>query len=383
MGTVRLFLALSVVIHHLPQRSFQWLNAGVAVIAFFMISGFYMALVINEKYRHLDHWRRRFYLGRLARIFPAYLFVLAFGVLWTLVLHQPGETVLLHYEQLEAWKKGTLVFMNVFIVGQDLFQTILMTPVKDGQNIVADSAYALFGADYFQNKFMVIGQAWSLGSELVFYALAPFLVTSWRRVFAVLLLSLGVRVAVLWNADAYPPSVWSYWFLPGTLSFFCLGCCSYFGYAWLAKLKPGPRAACVKAASLAISAMFLYWAGSQSFIGGLLYEGDHYDTHVHWTFYLGLAISLPFLFSVTKNWSYDRLIGELSYPLYLVHGFVIGIFLNLKGVSKGSFETEWIIIVLSVGVAALVYLFVDAPVERFRRRLEVMDFGPRQPGRPG
>lgn len=29
MGLLRLFLALSVVIHHLPQRSFAWLNAGV------------------------------------------------------------------------------------------------------------------------------------------------------------------------------------------------------------------------------------------------------------------------------------------------------------------------------------------------------------------
>ena len=383
MGTIRLFLALSVVIHHLPQRSFQWLNAGVAVIAFFMISGFYMALVINEKYRHLDHWRLRFYLGRLARIFPAYFFVLTFGVIWTLVLHAPNQTVLMHFTQLEMWEQGTLIFMNVFIVGQDMFQTVLMSPVEGGHNVVTDSAFALLGEDYFQNKFMVIGQAWSLASELVFYALAPFLVTSRWRVIAVLLLSLGVRCAVLWQADAYPPSVWGYWFLPSTLTFFCLGCLSYFAYAWLVKLGPGSRSVRVKAAGLAISALFLYWAGSRSLVGGMLYEGGHYDTYTHWAFYLGLAITVPFLFSISKNWSYDRLIGELSYPLYLVHGFVIGIFFNLKGVTKGSFETEWIIIVLSVGVAALVYLFVDAPVERSRRRLESMNMGSRQPAKAG
>lgn len=52
MGLIRLFLALSVVVHHLgSERPFWWVHAGVAVILFYMVSGFYMALVLNEKYR--------------------------------------------------------------------------------------------------------------------------------------------------------------------------------------------------------------------------------------------------------------------------------------------------------------------------------------------
>ncbi|MBI1731600.1 MAG: acyltransferase [Gammaproteobacteria bacterium] len=368
MGMIRMFLALSVVIHHLSQRSFQWLDAGAAVMAFFVISGFYMALVINEKYRGMDSWRRRFYEARLLRIFPAYLFVLIAGVM----VHAANQAAFAEYFRLELWKQISLVLMNVFIVGQDLFQTVLMTPVKGGQNAVVDSALAALGPEYFRNEYMIIGQAWSLSSELMFYAIAPFIVTSWRRVFAGLLLSLVLRTAILLQPDVWPPTVWGSRFPASTLTFFCLGALSYHAHAWLCALETGARLRWAKAAGMAASALFLYWAGSQSMAGSFLYleKGDHYDTHTHWTFYLGLAVSLPFVFRISRNWGYDRLIGELSYPLYLVHGFVIGTVVNLQGVSGGTFATEAAIIVFSLGMAALVYVLVDAPVERLRRSLE-------------
>ncbi len=48
MGILRIFLALSVLMHHVPNHKIAFLHAGVAVTAFFIISGFYMTLVINE-----------------------------------------------------------------------------------------------------------------------------------------------------------------------------------------------------------------------------------------------------------------------------------------------------------------------------------------------
>jgi len=49
MGAIRILLALSVVLWHVQGQHPRLLNASVAVLLFFVISGFYMALVINEK----------------------------------------------------------------------------------------------------------------------------------------------------------------------------------------------------------------------------------------------------------------------------------------------------------------------------------------------
>ena len=52
MGVLRLFLALSVVNAHGGNLlGFQLVDPTMAVQTFYMISGFYMALVLHEKYQ--------------------------------------------------------------------------------------------------------------------------------------------------------------------------------------------------------------------------------------------------------------------------------------------------------------------------------------------
>ena len=52
MGTIRLLLALAVLLmmHSTPLLGIRMINGAWAVQAFYVISGFYMALVLNEKY---------------------------------------------------------------------------------------------------------------------------------------------------------------------------------------------------------------------------------------------------------------------------------------------------------------------------------------------
>ncbi len=55
MGVMRFLLALSVLIlHTAPDSAFPMVGGRVAVETFFMISGFYMALILNEKYAELS-----------------------------------------------------------------------------------------------------------------------------------------------------------------------------------------------------------------------------------------------------------------------------------------------------------------------------------------
>ena len=51
MGLIRTLLAISVVLaHSSPIFGIKLVGGQVAVQAFYMISGFYMTLVLNEKY---------------------------------------------------------------------------------------------------------------------------------------------------------------------------------------------------------------------------------------------------------------------------------------------------------------------------------------------
>ena len=51
MGTIRLLLALFVVVTHTESFfGFNFTGGQVAVEIFFIISGFYMTMILNEKY---------------------------------------------------------------------------------------------------------------------------------------------------------------------------------------------------------------------------------------------------------------------------------------------------------------------------------------------
>src|SRR5262245_14387299 len=61
MGLVRVALAMAVLLGHLPVASFKFMGGGLAVQSFFIVSGFYMALVLSGKYRDVG----LFYSNRL------------------------------------------------------------------------------------------------------------------------------------------------------------------------------------------------------------------------------------------------------------------------------------------------------------------------------
>lgn len=57
MGVLRLILAVSVILNHSPIALAPWrplVPGDLAVQAFFVISGFYMSLVLSTKYLGVD-----------------------------------------------------------------------------------------------------------------------------------------------------------------------------------------------------------------------------------------------------------------------------------------------------------------------------------------
>src|ERR1700722_8928768 len=77
MGLIRTLLALAVANFHAYNLTFasnvlelSWVNGEIAVETFFVISGFYMALILSGKYAGKSTWS--FYRSRMLRLFPGY-----------------------------------------------------------------------------------------------------------------------------------------------------------------------------------------------------------------------------------------------------------------------------------------------------------------------
>lgn len=366
MGCIRLLLALSVVVWHVHDAPLRMLNASVAVVCFFMISGFYMAMVINEKYAKDDgkSWMLRFYRARLWRLYPAYFAVLVATVALFVISHHPNPFT--ERLPIPLAEQMSLVFLNVAVIGQDLHQTFVRAIDQNSGPQLVWFLRDWLGGYFFQDSVMMVGQAWSLSSEFLFYLLAPFIVRSPRRTAVALAGALVIRY-VLIVACGWRSGIWGYWFFPGAICLFLMGSAAYHIRRVVPLLEWHPAIGWLSLAGLAL------WFVPQIMRGEIVMASDAQgaiDGVSFWLFYVCFALSVPFIFEATKTARLDRLIGELSYPLYLVHGVVVGIvfhFFNHHQVAMGSMY-ELVAIMVSLGAAAALYVVVEIPSERYRQR---------------
>jgi peptidoglycan/LPS O-acetylase OafA/YrhL len=344
---LRFFLALSVVIGH-SDHSFglHTLHTTVAVRSFYIISGFYMALVLNSKYRDKPYYV--FIRSRYLRLFPAYFSVLMLTLLYGLAVYLVRG---IEEWPLHAWAKtiaelrpssvAALAFSNIFILGQDILHFIGFGP---SGNLIIDITGRLTAPPF--GDYMFIPQAWTLGLELLFYMLAPFIVTRGPVcILGVMLASLACR-NLLFPYLGVDPDLMGYRFFPFELVYFTFGALSYEIYRALS-----PRR--IKTVLCLASATFLF----------LLYAVP-LPMLPDWIQYAALATCIPVLFSLTQNNRADRLIGELSYPMYISHMLV------LHAVARfTTWGTESSGTVITIILSYLIYRFVDKRTDAWREAL--------------
>ena len=253
MGILRLLLALSVMLDHANGLgAFALLGGPLAVQCFFIISGFYMGLVLNERYDR-PTLNRAFYANRAIRIYGIYFVFLALHLATFAFLHrQTGHSPLDPYfvSDLGPGEKAGLAALNLTVIGQDLplwltQQNHLL--VWSAQPSASDGD-ALF-------HFMMIPAAWSLSLELCFYLLAPFIARrpAWQVavLMAASLLARLLGAALGWTADP-----WLARFFPFELALFLGGVLAY--KAWSARPNWWQRPA-MRAWALALPAAILTW----------------------------------------------------------------------------------------------------------------------------
>lgn len=221
MGVFRLCLAMAVVFGH-SNHAVGWFLTGPArVQAFFVISGFYMALILDGKYNNAA----LFYQNRFLRLFPSY-FLIVFLAIVTLVVTGRGgyygsATDFIH--ALTAGDSGqalSIIFMNLAIVGQEISLFVFV----DGSHLQFTPDMQPF--NQLLVTFLLVPQAWSISLEIYFYLLAPFIVRcSTKMLTAMLLASISLRIILSFLGCARDP--WQNRFFPTSIVFFVAGLLSY------------------------------------------------------------------------------------------------------------------------------------------------------------
>ncbi|TWT56732.1 Acyltransferase family protein [Thalassoglobus neptunius] len=357
MGVLRTVLALAVLVVHTEPTSRLQLTGGMAAVqCFFMISGFYMALILEKKYSGPGGYKL-FISNRILRLYPIYLVVLACTFLASLasywLLDNPGKLTLYfeYWGSIDWTSRLYLVLTNVFLLGQDaLFFSQLNLSTGTFE----------FAPDFHTTspecfRFLFVVQAWTLSLELMFYLIAPFIVC--RRVpviIAITAASLALRGFVA-NAFGLFEDPWSYRFFPFELAMFLLGTLAYKLYSrspaesWVQSRWRIPV--------IAVFALFI-----------LFYTYVPLESIPRrWVFYSIAFFAIPYLFASTRYSKLDAKIGEYSYPIYISHMLVL--YSTEPFLRKLHLENFKLIIVAVATflVSAALIRWISEPLEKVRQ----------------
>jgi len=332
MGLLRLILAVWVLVAHSGGTLFGLRFAGpeLAVETFFIISGFYMALILSTRYRSKAG---AFYFNRFLRLFPSYWIALAVflgcsGAYWIATGHARYPWVGWNPSlgSLKVW--FVAVFANLLIVGTDIFSWF-------------------HGGTYF--SYVAIPPIWSVAIEIIFYLFAPLVVRARLSLqWGLFLAGLVIRGRL---AARYGVT-----FAPTTVPFFLAGILSYRLYT--AAVEPFlPGKTWSRLGDLLTLVLAL----------GVCFPSYFVAREPTWYFAL-VSISLPLVFAASKDRPWDAWVAQWSYPIYLCHWLLLILYACVADRVASSLKV-YFVLALTVALAAFV-LYCDGYIQRkFKRKL--------------
>ncbi|RSU59305.1 hypothetical protein BRX36_19250 [Sphingomonas sp. S-NIH.Pt1_0416] len=321
MGLIRLLLTISVVLVHAGLPSL--IGGRLAVQVFFLISGYVISLVLNEPGRYRSAWD--FYTARALRIWPEYLLVLSLTAAAFSVIGLPEEAEIVRVYQSNI--QGFVALSQLTIICQDWL--LFMPGMR-------------FGA--------LAPQMWAIALEIYFYLLAPFVV---RRPRAMLLLfgaSVSLRFALLiFGPGSADP--WTYRFFPTELAIFMLGT---LGERFL------PKAIGTKAAAFgAIAALFAIILLPRLNSHAILLSVAALTT---------VALAAPALIRFDAVMPWSRRLGDLGFPIFVVHVLVLNMTRQIWG---DSTSTALIGTLTAIVIGAALHRFFTARLDGWRRSMRL------------
>ncbi len=373
MGFLRVYLALCVVSAHAgPFFPWQVHDGTQAVQLFYMISGFYMTLILSRSYSST----LAFYKSRAARVYFPYAVIFALIV----ALSLSSGVLRDDYFSLNGWRAAVggeveplgfvlAAIFNFTVVGSDILCFLKQVP---GQGLEFTKSF--LESPFLLQNLIAIPQAWTVSLELAFYAFAPFLC----RLRSSRLIGLfGGLVAVrIWfylgiGLDHDP---WTYRFMPFELALFIAGifsCRLYLRYShapFIRSLSKKFSTGKVGVGGYLVLILLLAVALCvQTKAVGLLgqFIGQNQSRLIGYVLWIP---AMALMFCLFRESKFDRSLGELSYPVYLIHLFVLQVIVSFM-----PDLDEWLVglvcALVSLAVSLALYLTIFRRFDSWRHRV--------------
>ncbi len=333
MGLLRLVLAICVFRAHSSSFGIPLLAGDVAVEIFYVLSGFYMQMILAQVYnfsRMGSKWLQKFYINRYLRLYPIYFFTIITALSYTglkQLFFTEGTKLIPPYLVMNTVSilqntfsnvalKVFLFFSNLTIFFQDVMMFIGINQGK--AQFVSDFKES----DILVHQGLIIPQAFTLGIEISFYLLAPFLLKlSTKKLVSITALSISIKLIFIllfypdlgiynyFGLDGLESirSLWGYRFFPFEISYFTVGALSYRFFSNMNRYFYSTTTNNKLIAYLLVLISVT--------LTSPIFNKDGFC----WIYPIFFAAVLPFLFHLFKNSKIDQILGELSYPFYISH----------------------------------------------------------------
>lgn len=316
MGVLRFLLAMSVIIAHTsPIFGSTYVGGIIAVKSFYIISGFYMSLILNEKYIEKSGSYKLFITNRFLKIYPIYWVVLliTIGFYGFTYFDNPTDTSnyinqFTAYTADESKNKIALFFfilVNMIIIGQD---TLLFMGINNKGLLYFTSDFRTTSPQLY--NFLTIPQAWTISLELMFYIIAPFIVRKKVNIIIPLII-LSFILKIYFYKQGLKGDPWNYRFFPFEIGFFLIGNLCYRIYLKL------------KSIDMHVGKLYLPFLLVLSLISYFYNQIPLNILIKEYLYYSMICLLIPILFIASKNKKWDTYVGELSYVLYISHMLIL------------------------------------------------------------
>lgn len=318
LGSWRFLLAFFVVISHLYAGMFGG-PAAYSVWGFFVLSGFLMTEILKNKYGFNINGLKNYAFNRFLRIYPLYYLSLFLGIftIYFLSKHNIEPKVLNPQfylpDNLYSW-----------------FANITLLPLSHSGSPVPVSG--------------------ALAVEVGVYLLIPFMAYSrsaaWLGVILSLLISLKMGISI----DTFPSRYSGF-----------LTC--YFAFA-IGSLINHYK---VELQTISMPKLSIFVWLLHCLIIGIMNTWP-------WTYglYLSVLLSAWVVISLyqIKSTKLDIILGDLSYPIYLLHTTVGAWFVYIYGVNR-SFEFFLVSFIITIVLSYILLVIFDHPIQKLKKKVSI------------